>query len=204
MNIATGGVEKIPQYFKGKINSVLEIGSADGDDAHYLAQHYGVNPDQVHIVEPRPNAAISISQKYPAYKVYEVAISNYNADSIDFNLAEDQEISSLLPRSRDNELYTSSIKVKVRTFKQLAKESEINSFDLVKIDTEGCTFEVLQGFEDLLSKVKVFHLEVEKIDFWKNQKLKDEIVNLLSANFDIVYSSNLDQEDLILVNKNWK
>lgn len=195
----TNGVEQIVKNFTGKIESVLEIGSADGDDANFLAEEYGVDPTNVHIVEPRPNAVQFIKSKYPNYNVYEVAISNYDQDSVSFNLAEDEEISSLLSRSRDNHLYVNSIQVRVMKFSSLAKERNIDSFDLVKIDTEGCTFEVLQGFEDLINKVKVFHIEVEKTDFWKNQKLKNEVLSLLTG-FTIVYSNELEQEDIILVN----
>ena len=195
----TNGVEQIVKNFTGKIESVLEIGSADGDDANFLAEEYGVDPKNVHIVEPRPNAVQFIKSKYPNYNVYEVAISNYDQDSVSFNLAEDEEISSLLSRSRDNHLYVNSIQVRVMKFSSLAKERNIDSFDLVKIDTEGCTIEVLQGFEDLINKVKVFHIEVEKTDFWKNQKLKNEVLSLLTG-FTIVYSNELEQEDIVLVN----
>lgn len=201
--ICTPGVEKIKEFFQGKIESIVEIGSADGIDADYLAKEYQVDPKSVHIIEPRPNAANEILSRYSQYNVHCLAISNYNSDLVKFNVrsAGGEEGSSLLARHNDPDFYDKEINVKVRTFETFAIENKIKSVDLVKIDVEGCTYEVIQGFGPLIDAVKVFHLEVENTTCWSDQKLKEDILPLFSNLFEIVYSPGTYQEDLILINK---
>jgi FkbM family methyltransferase len=196
-------INKIKEYCEKDINSIIEIGSAHGHDADYLAKEFKVNPKNVHIFEPRKNAYNNIKKQYPQYNTYNIAVSNFSGSDVEFFVDSiNGEISSLLYREINKEIYEGgeTIFVEVETFKNFCKKNNIEEMDLVKIDTEGCTFEVLSGFEDLVDKVKVFHLESENIHFWKNQKLTNDVLSLI-PNFELKYSTDFDQTDLILVNK---
>lgn len=195
-------IEKIKEHFSGPINSIIEIGSAHGKDADYLCKTFSVDPKNVHIIEPRPDAYNFIKEQYPQYNVYQLALSNYSAKNVSFNIdGISGEISSLRERQGEENFYVDKISVTVDTFKQFCSKNKITSMDLVKIDVEGCTYEVLQGFGDLIHKVAVFHLECETVLFWKDQKLKSDILNLL-PNFTLVFNTEHVQEDLILINNN--
>jgi len=199
----TSGTEKIVDLIQMPINSILEVGSADGIDANYLACQYNIEPRNVHIVEARPDAAKKISEKYPDYVTHNVAISNYNSESSEFYVRDIglEEGSSLRLRENDESFYAKLISVKVRTIESLANENNIEAFDLIKIDTEGCAFEAVQGLGKLLDKVKAIHIEVENVNFWKGQKRKDDVLSLFPKNFELIYSSGGDQEDLLLINQ---
>jgi len=196
-------IEIIKNYYTKPINSIIEIGSAHGKDADYLAKTFNINNNNVHIFEPRPEAFAFIKSQYPQYKIYNIALSNFTNSNVRFNVdCQSGEMSSLLYRERNRELYDHghTLYVNVDTFKNFSDKNNIDSMDLVKIDTEGCTYEVLCGFEEYVNKVKVFHLECENIEFWSNQKFTKDVLEMLS-NFELVFTSSNEQEDLILINK---
>jgi hypothetical protein len=59
------------------------------------------------------------------------------------------------------------------------KERNIKSIDLCKIDVEGCTYEVLEGFSDSINIVNSLHIEGELITLYENQKLFKDFEQLL-------------------------
>lgn len=49
------------------------------------------------------------------------------------------------------------------------------------IDAEGCGYEVLLGAENILKQTSIIYIEVESVKFWKDQKLDEDIFQLLSS-----------------------
>jgi len=77
--------------------------------------------------------------------------------------------------------------------------------DVVKIDVEGKSYEVLEGFGKYLQDVKILHVETEIKDIYGNQKIKDDIVKFMGdKGFKVVHSLWIPQfqEDLIFLNNN--
>lgn len=90
---------------------------------------------------------------------------------------------SLLERN-DKET-VAKIKVPVVTLDDIA--SEVEEGIALWIDVEGKGYDVLSGGEETLRKTKFLIIEVEKIPFWKNQKLDTDIKTFLKAhNFSVV------------------
>ena len=52
----------------------------------------------------------------------------------------------------------------------IIKKYNINTIDILKIDVEGATLELLQSLENNLNDVKIMHIETESYPFFKNQK----------------------------------
>lgn len=71
------------------------------------------------------------------------------------------------------------IEVKVSTLAEFAKEHSFDSFDYLKIDTEGSDYEVLAGGANILNKIGVIKTEVNFFPLRKNQKLFSDIDILL-------------------------
>ncbi|GAG05100.1 unnamed protein product, partial [marine sediment metagenome] len=85
------------------------------------------------------------------------------------------------------------------------EDNNIKSIDICKIDVEGGSYEILEGFGKYLNYIKFLHVESERIQYWENQKLTEDIFNLLENNFIRLsnsYNSNEKQIDSIFVNKN--
>jgi len=175
------------EKFKTSPTTILEIGSRDGDDAELLRSFSNADPRNVYIVEPHPDSYKRIIDKYPLANVYNVAVSD-KPGVLDFNaipLSYPQSVvgtSSLLRRNRNinlpNQIFPEQwikiLAVTGSTILELINQPEI---DIVKIDVEGFTFEVLQSFGDNLRLLKALHLEVEipPLTLWEGQKHYEEI-----------------------------
>lgn len=166
--------------------TILEIGSRDGNDASELMNYFGLNYEDVWVVEPNPNQIKVIETLHPNFNLVPKAIFSEETEH-DFyqvvnNIPDDVGTSSLINRTDDwYKSKTNIIKVKTITGDQLL--TEINKdIDICKIDVEGLTLEVLKSFDKNLNKIKSFHLECEHRVVWENQKLYDDVSHFLTNN----------------------
>jgi FkbM family methyltransferase len=179
------------KYFNTIPRSVLEIGSRDGNDASFIANYFSVPSDKVFVVEPHPKHINHIKQTYPEFNLFEVAISD-KLGIIEFDVIESRSWdetgrSSLLSRSPEYPIYNDDQVLRQENWhkvvsipgRTLLNEINLPEIDLVKIDVEGATYEVLKSFGSDIKKLKFIHLEAEYVQFWKNQKLYSDVANLL-------------------------
>jgi FkbM family methyltransferase len=205
-------IDKYVELIKNKTSiiprSVLEIGSRDGKDANFFKEKFNIKPDKVYIVEPNPTQAKKIKIEYPEYKLFEFAVYKENAE-LDFFEVYDEDIdpigiSSLLDRNDDwySRFKTRKIKINAITGENLL--SMINhEIDICKIDVEGATFEVLESFGEKIKNINSFHVETEKVKFWKNQKLHLDVCEFISGlGYIAIWSDNGEQQvDTVWVKK---
>lgn len=196
------------KYFGDTAAIVFDIGSRDGDDAYYMSKE--LNATDVYIFECHPECFYRIQKKYPDFHNIEVAVSNFVGKST-FNavLTNDIEMGVSSMKDRLDDWYivrnTSKVTVNVSTIKDLIEEhSIVTPIDMVKIDVEGCSYEVLEGFGEYIKDVKMFHMEVEEVAIWEGQKLVEDIIGIMSDNgFKLVdnryYGTNV--ADQIWINK---
>jgi hypothetical protein len=89
----------------------------------------------------------------------------------------------------------------------LLRENTTGLLDLVKVDVEGFTWEVLNGFGLRLRDVKMFHLETDHIKTQPNHKSPEEIAAFMEANdfflVDKSYEWGPGIEDQIWINKDY-
>ncbi len=192
--------------FKECAKSILEIGSRDGKDAELLRSCCDLTSNDVYVVEPHPFSYRQIIKSFPDIHAYELAIFD-KIGVLDFNAipppppgVELNErylgfmgTSSLLKKNKETyfkipnmteaawamsnpNTWIKVLAIDGRTLLQLIDKPEI---DLVKIDVEGATFQVLKSFGDDLRLLKALHLEVEMIPIWEDEHLYSEIGNLL-------------------------
>lgn len=162
----------------------VEIGSFDAADSYSVSQHYQL--DKVIIIEPHPTFFKKIKENHPDFLTFDFAASDKDG-TCDFNaIREDSAnlgISSILDRSERFPAHGCTgyekIKVTTKRFDTFMKEQEILEIDLLKIDVEGNSFEVLSGFGDMLKHVKCIHVENEHLEIWKNQFLYKDVEKLL-------------------------
>ncbi len=167
--------------FKEAPLNVLEIGSRDGNDADYLKRYFNIPNNKVFLVEPNPPSIERMKLKYPDYKIFDVAISN-KVGVVKFNSIQNSNqmfvgMSSLLERRKDTgyseeermRQWENWIDVQAITGKMLLDEIGEKIYDLVKIDVEGYTYQVLESFGEELKKFRYLHLEAEQKPLWKDQ-----------------------------------
>lgn len=165
--------------------SILEIGSRDGNDAEELRKYSQLESSSVYVVEPHPQSYKNIVHNYPDFHAYELAISNspgvvnFNAIPHDQYTPAQVGTSSLLSRNvrlmgNIPPTWKKVLAIKGSTLLQLIDRSEI---DLIKVDVEGFTQEVIESFGDDIRLLKALHLEVEilPLTLWEGQKHYDEV-----------------------------
>lgn len=194
------------------VKKILEIGSRDGNDAFKLMTHFGLNNDDVWVVEPNPNQIKIIENNYPYFNIISNAIFNEETEHDFYQVVSsnpnDVGTSSLINRNDDwYDSKTNLIKVKTITGKHLLEKIGCE-IDVCKLDVEGLTLEVLTSFGDDLSKIKSFHLECEHREVWVNQKLYGDVSEFLIKNgyiqIDFNYCPGGDlQSDSIWVLNNY-
>lgn len=170
-------VQNFEHYF-GKVEKpvVWEVGSRDGRDGVELAQRiYSGSPEwfwtnaTVVLFEPNPMQADIIKSEYPEAVLHKLAASNKNGTA-DFIVYEGDEgavgSSSLRLDWKENDLPGHIIKVKTARLEKLIGDQKI---DIMKIDCEGHSPEVLEGIGDKLGQIKLLHVETER---WTDSNVK--------------------------------
>jgi FkbM family methyltransferase len=168
----------IVQREKISVSELIEIGSRDGHDTHYICNK--LNIQKAVIIEAHKDCFLSIKKTYPQYHTFNIAA--YNKEGfLAFNeiTTGDAGISSLKDR---NDNYYDGI-----TRKSMVQTCRVESFlkehnfkpDIAKIDVEGCTYEVLEGFGENIQDLKILHIEHEHWQVWKDQKIYKDIKNFL-------------------------
>jgi len=170
-------IQNYERYF-GKTESpvVWEVGSRDGKDAVEMAMRiYSGNEmwfwtkAEITAVEANPAQAKVIQKAYPEMTVLKLAASNAKG-SAPFMVYEGDDgavgSSSLNLRWKEDDLKGHQIVVETDTLEHLIKDTEI---DIMKIDVEGHSVEVIEGMGDKLRRVKAFHIETEK---WTDSNIK--------------------------------
>jgi FkbM family methyltransferase len=155
---------------------VWEVGSRDGRDGVELASriYLGQQPwfwtnAVVVAVEPNPDQAKIIRENYPEVEVLEIAASNVKGEA-PFMVYEGDEgavgCSSLNLRWKEDDLPGHEITVETDRLDNIIGDQQI---DIMKIDVEGHSIEVIEGLGDKLRNVKVYHIETEK---WTDSNIK--------------------------------
>lgn len=172
---------------------VIDIGSRDGNDAQFLSDN--LLSKNVYTFEANSKCHLLIKNTYPQFNNIYCAVSDYKGFAM-FNrvYSKDWDVvgtSSLKDRT-DSWYDDKAEKVKVpvnRMDNLIFKHSIHTPMDLVKVDTEGCSFEVLVGFGENISDVKMFHIENETYQYWQDQKLAKDVSEFLSSkNFTMIDS----------------
>ena len=188
------------------VSTVMEIGSMDGTDANELAQYYKAI---AYIIEAHPKFAENIAAKYPEYNVYNLVASDKDGTTIFNCVTKDSAnlgMSSMLDREESYPSYDIEycpIPMESYRLDILCHSLNITSIDLLKIDVEGNSYEVLKGFGDMLWFVKCIHIECEHEPVWKGQKLYADVEKLLIGKgfIPVALKIGFPQSDSVWVKK---
>lgn len=155
---------------------VWEVGSRDGKDGAEIATRiFTGDPNffwsraRVVALEPNPAQAKIIHQNYSEIEVIEVAASNQKGEAPFKVYAGDEGAvgsSSLNLDWKGDDLPGHVIRVPIDKLDNLVGDERI---DIMKIDCEGHSVEVMEGFVEKMKQVKVFHIETEK---WTDSNIK--------------------------------
>jgi FkbM family methyltransferase len=176
-------VDAYNKYFEDPAKTILEIGSRDGHDAYYL--YLKLKAHKAYTFEANPSCYKVINLNYPEFHNIYGAVSNFTGQST-FNMVESSDwdaVGTSSLKDRNDSWYDGraiKITVDVDTMHKYIINYNIKPpFDVVKVDVEGCSYEVLEGFGKFIKDIKVLHVENETMQYWNDQKLADEVGQML-------------------------
>jgi len=191
---------------------VWEVGSRDGIDGFEVALRIGAtDPSNLYFVEANPNQSAKIKELFPDSHVFDIAVSNFEGaaefavfgrnNGIDMGTV---GCSSLNTHWLDNDMSLDPtitkeiIEVRVTKLANLVEESGVQAIDVMLIDVEGLSYEVLQGLGEHINKVKVIELETEV-----NSSTDQVVAYLTNRGFELY--ERVDRwtgfPDLVFINK---
>lgn len=198
-------IEKLVDYYEKPGGTVVEVGSRDGDDAKRIGELF--NADRVVAVEANPYCARRIERSHPEIDLFDIAITNRNGP-VDFWAVDHHYGDILLGQS--STLYKQSyqgiakhLRVIGMTMDDFVDLADIRSIEVLKIDVEGATYQVLEGFRRMRI-TRLVHLESEHVSFWEGQRLYEDTRDLmLSYGYEEVFRVPVwtDQSDSIWLRK---
>lgn len=194
------------RHFTDKFGgTVVEVGSRDGHNAREIADIFRAR--RVVTIEANPECYADIERDYPQFENYNVAISNV-CGTLDFYKVDHSHGETLLGQS--SLLYKESydniatkISVPALTMDEFVERRGIGKIEVMKIDVEGATYEVLEGFSKI-RMTRLLHIESEHREFWHGQHLYEDTANFMTqAGYEQVYFAPVwtDQSDSIWLRK---
>jgi FkbM family methyltransferase len=171
------------KYFRGKNNKVHNPIIFD------IGANVGIYTEN--ILKLIPGALIYSFEPHP--KTFKTLQANIKGASTTLNLAIGNEIGkiTIFDKSSDGSEHASLIKevvnntevkatqVDINTIDNFCKENQIESIDFLKIDVEGCEYDVLLGAKEMIGHGKIHMIQFEfgalnihrKVFFYDFQKL---------------------------------
>lgn len=150
---------------------------------------------------------------------YNIALGNLEGD-VDFYVNKFSATNSILPAHSmgsiiwgDNLLNNiEKIKVRSTTLDNFIKKMEIDQIDILKLDTQGTEYDVLEGAINTIKdrKIKIIYMEIITLPTYQNQRHFDEILKFMRLNrfelynmydYSLTKFGALRQVDAIFVNK---
>jgi len=175
---------------KIEVKNIFEIGANFAQDADYLAGRFNIKPENVYVFEAHPELYKAII-KLHRFNAYHCAVFNEEKD-INFNIvpmdSSNSGVSSIFQVKHDLASKKSITSIRMDKF---MNENNIVAIDFLKLDVEGASYEVLEGFGDRIRDIKVLHVEAEHSSCpWilGTTKYFDDIAALLNRNgFEMIY-----------------
>lgn len=198
------------KYFGNNADIIIDIGTRDGDDAYFLSNK--LNGQNVYTVDARQDAIKLTKEKYPYFNTVKACISDTDNKIIDFYnvISPDKDYagsSSIYNEKLFRPEYPHEvIKVKTMTMQTFLQIYNIHKtfIDIIKVDIEGFTYQMLIGMGEKIKHVKLFHLETEKWSTHSEHRNSEQVAEYMrSYGFELAsvqYEWGPDIEDQIWIN----
>lgn len=164
------------------IRTIVDAGSMDGADAVYLKNNFPHTT--TYAIEGLPSNFTTYLSNIDNIVPINAVISSYDG-TVTYYQKNINGIHGIY--NRGNEYGTTKLQLDCYKLSTIMKNLSITVIDIIKIDVEGATLDLLHSLEDNLKKIKIMHIETETYPFFSGQKLHDDVCNfLIDNNFVLV------------------
>lgn len=170
-----------------KVQTIFDIGCSDGNDGKTI--QYNFANSKLYLFEANIDTFSKNQENYNGENIYpyNIVISNI-CGVVDFHKKENYEISSIFDRGIK---YPGKIcQLQSTTIDEFCRINNISNIDVLKIDVEGASFEVLSGATEMLKNTKIIHIETENKEMFIGQKTDNHVSNILYQNEFLMIERN--------------
>jgi FkbM family methyltransferase len=192
---ASSIIDDVARLINGNAKIVFDVGAHHGRYTSEFLKRIKV--EKVICFEPFPDSFLTLNQNLVSSVCshQQLALSDYTG-SADFYINCFDETNSLLRSVITNSeidrltAHVRTITVNVDTVENFCRKNSISEIDLLKIDTQGNSFKVLNGALELLMKraIKLIQCEVEFLEIYEGEQLFHKIASFLEAYGYSLYS----------------
>lgn len=192
-------------FIDSEIKNIIEIGSLDGKDSLLFKSNFPNS--NVYCIEGLPENFNTYLKDLVNITPIKIVVSDYDGEIV-FHKKNINGIHSIL--NRGDEYGTNTLVLECMTMETICKKYNIDTLDMLKIDVEGASYQVLKGMGNMLTTIKIMHIETESYPFFKDQILHNEIVNYLESNgFSMIDMTSVNisggnQHDSVWINNKYK
>ncbi len=172
--------------------TIFDVGANVGDTVLEYHKIFG-NQSRIYAFEPFADSFAQLEQNtsaYPNIFIFQKALGHQTGEAF-FNVNSFAATNSLLDSTEvgisnwgEGLLETQrKIKVPMQTIDDFVEEQKIEKIDLLKLDTQGSEYLVLQGAEKSIAagKIKLIYMEMIVMPTYEGQKDLDENLKLLKG-----------------------
>jgi len=172
-------VKWLRRYTDLPVNNIFEIGANYCQDAAGLQYMFQLPDSSVWAFEAHPDI-VAEARKLYKFNIIHTAVSNKHG-IVEFNCVPLTKKNSGTSSILESSILTYDKKIQAECIRMddFLREKGIKEIDFLKIDVEGSSYEVLEGFGNRLADVKAIHVEHEHEPVWNGQKLFEDIEILL-------------------------
>ncbi len=166
------------------IRTIVEIGSLNGADSLFFKEQFP--HARVVAIEGLGENFEKYMKQLEGIECVNATVADHNGETT-FHVKDTNGIHSIFDRG-----------ARYGSGRRIVQCSRLDSIfnepiDMMKVDVEGATYEVLVGMGDLLPKTKIMHIETEDYPFFQGQRLHDEVAALLDgAGFTMVKKTSVE------------
>lgn len=202
---------KQPFEFEAELNSlfdkddeliIFDVGACEGEDSVKFSRRFPNS--KVYAFEPLPKNFEKIKNNLDKYvatniNVSQVALSNKKGKSIFFvssgrpqGTSENDwdygnKSSSLLRPAKVKKVhewlsFDEEVSVKTSRLDQFMKDNKLTKIDFLYMDVQGAELMVLEGAGEFLKDIRAVWMEVESVELYKNQPLKEDVEIFMQKN----------------------
>jgi FkbM family methyltransferase len=200
-------ITHIKQYIDiSTISIIVDAGSLDGKDAILLGDAF--QNTTIYAIEGLPDNYNTYIKNNPRIIGIQCVIASYDG-KITYYQKDINGIHGIY--NRGEQYGTRTLELDCYKMSTIMKQYNITKIDILKIDVEGATYDLLLSLEKHLEDIKILHIETETYPFFSGQTLHNKVCEYLIQHdfecLDITFVeiiNNQYQSDSIWVNKKYK